>query len=135
MNGKRSVGRPRTRRLELYPRILVGINRKVWRFNLELLPPQSSKAGEEKNKSFRALSPHSSHHLRFHCNNCYNENVICSVLSTRIILTFYRNKIANSLHLGVKKKPITGKLSTNSFLIYQEADFIPGCKQATKPLN
>ena len=56
VNRKRPVGRPRTRRLDyienlgwnhlgLYPSKMqsVLVDREVWRLNLELLPPQSSR--------------------------------------------------------------------------------------------
>ena len=61
-NGRRAVGRPRTRwtnynkdlgwnRLGLYPSKMMDVmeDREVWRFNLELLPPNPyQKSGNEK---------------------------------------------------------------------------------------
>ena len=65
-NGRRPVGRPRTRwtdyiedvgwnRLELHPSEMMEVmeDRDVWRFNFELLPPQPSrKAGNEERRLF-----------------------------------------------------------------------------------
>ena len=61
VNGRRSVGRPRTRwtnyieylewnRLELHPSEMMDVmeDRVVWRLNLELLPPQPSRKRRRK---------------------------------------------------------------------------------------
>ena len=69
-NGRRPVGRPRTRctnyfedlgwnRLGLHPSKMIDVmeDRKVWRPNLELLPPQPSRKSEQGRKKKKEYHP------------------------------------------------------------------------------